>query len=63
MLEDEENFYLFRMEQRQTADAKTINLEDKEVESVIATLMAEERAEAWKAKYFQQCVEKARAGK
>ena len=44
-------------------DPAAINLDDKEVQSVIATLMAEERAEAWKEKYFRQCVEKARAGK
>ena len=63
VLEDDDTYYLFRMEQRKPADAKAIDLEDKEVQQVIATLMAEERAEARKAKYFQQCVEKARAAK
>ena len=61
VLEDEDSYYLFRMVERKPADAKTINLDDKEVQSVIAMLMAEDRAEAWKEKYFQQCMEKARA--
>jgi len=63
VLDNEGSFYLFRMEPRQTADPKTINFEDKGVQQVIATLMAEEPAEAWKAKYFRQCVEKTRLGK
>jgi hypothetical protein len=51
------------MVEKKPVNPEAINLDDKEVQSVIAALMAAERAEAWKERYFRQCVEKARAGR